>query len=69
MSTRQNKTIIIKEMTVAELLEKKPKAASVLMAKGMHCLGCVVAHGETIEQAAGVHALDLEELLKELNEV
>jgi hybrid cluster-associated redox disulfide protein len=56
-------------MTIAEALKLKPQIAPVLMSKGMHCLGCVIAQGETIGQAAEVHGLDAEQLLKELNEV
>jgi len=37
------------------------------MSKGMHCLGCVIAHGETVEQAAAVHGLEVDPLVKELN--
>ncbi|MDD4179506.1 MAG: DUF1858 domain-containing protein [Candidatus Margulisbacteria bacterium] len=60
-------TKLNKDMTIAEALKLKPAIASVLMTKGMHCLGCVIAQGETLEQAAEVHGLDGEELLKELN--
>jgi hybrid cluster-associated redox disulfide protein len=60
---------ILKEMTIAEALKLKPGIAPVLMGKGMHCLGCVIAQGETIEQAAEVHGLEAEQLVKELNEV
>jgi hybrid cluster-associated redox disulfide protein len=63
------KTKISKEMTIAEALKLKPQIAPVLMTKGMHCLGCVIAQGETIEQAAEVHGMDAEQLVKELNEV
>ena len=42
--------------------------ADVLTSIGMHCLGCALAHGETIEQAAMVHGIDPDELLKMLNE-
>jgi hybrid cluster-associated redox disulfide protein len=55
------------EMTIAEALKLKPEAAAVLMSKGMHCLGCVIAQGETIAQAADVHGIPLEELLSDLN--
>jgi len=58
---------ITKDMTIAEALKMKPAIAAVLMTKGMHCLGCVIAQGETLEQAAEVHGLDSEELIKELN--
>lgn len=60
---------LTKDMTIAEALKLKPQIAPILMSKGMHCLGCVIAHGETIEQAADVHGMDLEQLLSELNEV
>ena len=42
--------------------------ADVLTGIGMHCLGCALAHGETIEQAAMVHGIDPDELLRMLNE-
>ncbi|MEE8637646.1 MAG: DUF1858 domain-containing protein [Candidatus Margulisiibacteriota bacterium] len=64
-----NKSKITKNMTIAEALKLKPEIAPILMTKGMHCLGCVIAQGETIEQAAEVHGLNPDELMKELNEV
>ncbi len=64
-----NQKKITKGMTIAEALKLKPQIAAVLMSKGMHCLGCVIAQGETIEQAAEVHGLDADKLIKELNEV
>jgi len=60
-------TKITKDMTIAEALKLKPKIAAVLMSKGMHCLGCVIAQGETLEQAAEVHGLNVAELITELN--
>jgi hybrid cluster-associated redox disulfide protein len=60
---------IIKTMTIAEALKLKPQIAAVLMTRGMHCLGCVIAQGETIGQAAEVHGLDVDELIKDLNEL
>jgi hybrid cluster-associated redox disulfide protein len=58
-----------REMTIASALKLKPGIAGLLMTKGMHCLGCVIAQGETLEQAAEVHGLDADELIKELNEL
>lgn len=51
---------------IAEVLEKNPKAAEVFLRFGLHCLGCIAASGETVRQAAEVHGIDLEELLREL---
>lgn len=58
---------ITKNMKIAEALKLKPQIAPVLMSKGMHCLGCIIAQGETLEQAAEVHGLDVERLIAELN--
>ena len=59
---------ITKEMTIAEALKLKPQIAPVLMSKGMHCLGCSIAQGESVGQAAEVHGQDPDQLVKELNE-
>ena len=59
--------MITKEMTIAQALEEKPECGPVFMQFGMHCLGCAIAHGETVEQAAEVHGIDLDALLAALN--
>lgn len=60
--------IISKDMTIGEALEKSEKLAEVFMGFGMHCISCPVSQMETIEEAAQVHGIDLEFLLKKLNE-
>ena len=42
--------------------------AEVLMNAGMHCLGCAMAHGETVEQACSVHGIDVDTLMGQINE-
>lgn len=42
--------------------------ANVLMSVGMHCLGCAIAQGETVGEAAQVHNVDVNELIARLNE-
>ena len=42
--------------------------AAILMAAGMHCIGCLAAAGETLEEAAAVHGLDPVELELEIND-
>ncbi len=53
---------------IAEAINLNPNAGEILLARGMHCLGCAIAHGETLEEAAVVHNIDLQELLTALNE-
>ncbi|MDR0949064.1 MAG: DUF1858 domain-containing protein [Lachnospiraceae bacterium] len=54
---------ITKDMTIGEILRTNPNAASVLMEAGMHCLGCPSAQGESLEDAALVHGMDVDALL------
>lgn len=56
-----------KDMTIREAIEKNKDSVEVFMNFGMHCIGCPTASGETIEQAAGVHGIDLNALLEKLN--
>ncbi len=58
---------ITKDMTIGEMLRANPDIAPVLMEAGMHCLGCPSAQGETLEEAALVHGLDADELMKQIS--
>ena len=58
---------ITKEMKISEIVEKYPQTLSLLLEKGLHCIGCPLAPDETFEEAAKVHGFDLEELLQDLN--
>ena len=57
------------EMAISkDLIALDPNYAAILMASGMGCVGCPSSQGESIEQAAYVHGMDLDELLGRLNE-
>jgi hybrid cluster-associated redox disulfide protein len=58
---------ITKDMTIGEVVRQKPESVEVLMGFGMGCVGCPSAQAETLEEAAMVHGLKLEELLTKLN--
>lgn len=60
---------ITKDMTIGEVLHVNPEIASVLMGAGMHCLGCPSAQGETLEEAAMVHGMDIDELMKQIEAI
>lgn len=55
------------KMTIADVITMKPEAVQILREKGMHCIGCAVSTSETLEQAAEVHGIKLQELLDALN--
>ncbi|MFA6866665.1 MAG: DUF1858 domain-containing protein [Clostridia bacterium] len=41
---------------------------NILASFGLHCLGCILSHGENIEQAAMAHGLDPQTMVDALNE-
>ena len=61
---------ITKDMLIADALKcgNAEEIANVLFAAGMHCLGCALAHNETVEDAAAVHGVDVDALVDKLNE-
>lgn len=56
-----------KDMTIGEMLRTNPAVAPVLLEAGMHCLGCPSAQAESLEEAAMVHGIDINELMEKLN--
>ena len=54
---------ITKEMTIGEILRANPDVAPVLLDAGMHCLGCPSAQGESLEEAAMVHGIEIDALM------
>jgi len=57
------------DMTIGEVLRANPMTAEVFLKMGMHCLGCPSAQGESVGEAAMVHGLTVEEVLKQLNSI
>ena len=58
---------ISKDMLIGELLNVDDLIAPILMRAGMHCLGCPSAQGESLEEAAMVHGIDVELLVEKIN--
>lgn len=59
--------VITKDMKIPELLAADERAAEILMQSGMHCVGCIAAANETIEEAAMGHGIDPVLLVRKLN--
>ena len=58
---------ITKDTMISEIMRIDPGLAPILMSIGMHCLGCPASQAETLEQAAMVHSVDVNELVDRLN--
>lgn len=59
---------ITKDMGIMEVVQKYPDTVEVFMSAGMRCLGCAASHFENIEQGAMAHGIDIDMLMKNLNE-
>lgn len=59
---------ISKEMTMGEVLQIDESLAEILMNHGMHCVGCPAHSFETLEDACAVHGIDVDGLLKDIND-
>lgn len=60
---------ISKDMTIGEVVRNYPDCVEVLFSFGMGCVGCPSAQAETIEEASKVHGIDVEKLVKALNDI
>lgn len=49
---------ISRDTMISEILTNAPEAMPVFQNIGMHCLGCAMASGETLEQACLAHDVD-----------
>lgn len=58
---------ITKDTVIGDLIMVDEGIAPVLMNAGLHCLGCAMASGETIEEACYVHGIDCDTLMDEVN--
>lgn len=59
--------MITKDMTIGEIVKNYPDKIEILAEAGMGCVGCPSAQVETVEEAAQVHGINIEDLLAKLN--
>ena len=63
----RKKMTVSKDMKIIDILNMDKGTADIFMQHGMHCLGCMLANGESLEDACHTHAIDANELVGELN--
>ena len=59
---------ITRETLISDIVENCPEAMPAFQAIGMHCMGCAMASGETLEQACAAHGVDPDEVLEALRD-
>ena len=66
---RNVKCYVNKETRIGEIVQKYPESIDILMAAGMHCLGCAASQMESLEDACMVHGIDSQLLEDAINQV
>lgn len=61
-------TTITKDMPIGEVVMRYPQTIEVFLRHGLMCIGCAVARFENIEQGARAHGINVDLLMKDLNE-
>lgn len=59
---------VTKDTIISEIMINAPETAPMFQEIGMHCLGCAMATGESVEQACMVHGVDPDAFLTKLND-
>ena len=59
---------ITKQTLIGEMLQMDMGIAAILMAAGIHCVGCPSSAMESLEEACMVHGIDADALTVKLNE-
>lgn len=58
---------ITRETLISDIVDNCPQAMPAFQSIGMHCMGCALASGETLEQACAAHGYDPDEFLVSLH--
>ena len=59
---------INKQMSIGQVLEIDRTTAPIMMAYGMHCMGCPFSQMESLQDGCAAHGTDVDELVEKLNE-
>lgn len=59
---------VTKDMVIGQIIQVDKGIIPILMNSGMHCLGCPSAQMESIEDACAVHGMDVDVLIKQIND-
>lgn len=61
--------MVNKSTPIIDALRAHPDAREVFIKHGMGCIGCMGSTNETIENGAKMHGIDVDALVRELNDL
>lgn len=56
-------------MILADTIKEFPDIIQIFHKYNLHCLGCMLAKGESLEDGLLGHGLNVEEVIKEMNDL
>jgi len=59
--------MITRDMTIENVIRQYPETVEVFRRFGLDCMECQIAAFEAVEHGAGVHQVNVEKLIEELN--
>jgi hybrid cluster-associated redox disulfide protein len=68
MTEAVEKQAITAEMPIGDVLRTHPNTLRVFLSHGLMCVGCAIARFENIGDGARAHGIDVDALIKDLNE-
>lgn len=58
---------VTKSTIISEIMMNAPDSVPLFQEIGMHCIGCALATGESVEEACNAHGVDVEAFVTKLN--
>jgi len=59
--------IVTADTTIHDVIEADRSTAAILLAHGMHCIGCPHAMAESLADAGAAHGIDVDDMVRQLN--
>ncbi len=59
---------IEKDTLIGDIVMNAPETMPLFQSIGMHCMGCAMASGESVEEACNAHGVDVDVFVKKVNE-
>ena len=56
------------DMKIGEVVQNYPQLIRVFLSHGLMCVGCAAARFENIQEGAAAHGIDVDALIKDLNQ-
>lgn len=60
---------ITKDMSITNILKQYPETISIFSSYNLGCIGCMAASFETLEAGLNAHGINVDEFMKDINEI